>query len=453
MTPFSPTQRPVVQDVLASPGFRRYFTNTSWMMGEKAIRMGVNFLVGIFIARRLGPAGYGLLSYGLSVVALFGILSSLGLDEIIVRNLVRDPLRKDGTLGTGLGLRIAGAVLVLVLAPSFSFLVAPDRESLLVVLILAFGPFFQSFALIDFFFQSQVQARDSSIALGGAFALASLFKVALLLANAHVLWFAAAYLSENVAMAAAFAVMYKRRGNRISRWEFHRKEALALLRDAAPMIFSGFLAMVYSRIDQVMIKSMLGSDAVGNYSVAVAMTEAWQVVPFVLTASLFPAIIGAKRDHERVFHGRMYQLYGFLLWASVALALPVCLASGWIIGILFGAAYKPSGPALSILIWNCVFIFLHYANAKWIVTENMQRIWLLISPAGCLINVTGNLLLIGRYGIAGAAVATLITQFVTSHLAFAFSRKTFPLFATHWKALLMPLILVRDFRSKAGKSM
>lgn len=444
-------QRPVVKGVLASPGFRRYFANTSWMMGEKAFRMGVNFIVGIFIARHLGPGGYGLLSYGLSIVALFGVVSSLGLDELIVRNLVRDPLRKDGILGTGAGLRIAGAVLVLVLAPSFSFLVAPERESFLVVLTLAFGPIFQSLALIDFFFQSRVQVRDSSIALGGAFALASLLKVALLLANARVSWFAAAYLFEHVATAATFAVMYEKRGNRISRWEFHRKEAVALLRDAAPMIFSSFLAMVYSRIDQVMIKSMLGSDAVGNYSVAVTMTDAWQVVPFVLTASLFPAIIEAKKDHDHVFRSRMYQLYGFLLWASVAVALPVCLASGWIIGILFGAAYKPSGPALSILIWNCVFVFLHYGNAKWIITENMQRIWLVISPVGCFINVAGNLLLIGRYGIEGAAVTTLLTQFVTSHLAFAFSRKTFPLFATHWKALFMPLALVRDLRSKDGK--
>jgi O-antigen/teichoic acid export membrane protein len=422
------------------------------MMGEKTIRMGVNFLVGIFIARHLGPGGYGLLSYGLSVVALFGILSSLGLDEIIVRNLVRDPLRRDGILGTGAGLRIAGAVLVLILAPSFSFLVAPDRESFLVVLILAFGPLFQSLALIDFFFQSRVQARDSSIALGSAFGLASLLKVAFLLAHAGVFWFAGAYLFEYVATAAAFSVMYEKRGNRISRWEFHRKEAVALLRDAAPMIFSGFLVMVYSRIDQVMIKSMLGSDAVGNYSVAVAMTEAWQVVPFVLTASLFPAIIDAKKNHEHVFRGRMFQLYGFLLWASVVLALPVCLASNWIIGILFGAAYGSSGPVLSILIWNCVFIFLHYANSKWIITENMQRIWLLISPIGCLINVVGNLLLIGRYGIRGAAVATLLTQFVTSHLVFAFNRKTFPLFVTHWKALFMPLALMRNLRPGDGKS-
>lgn len=430
-------------NIVTSPGFRKYFVNTSWMMGEKFIRMGVNFVVGIFIARKLGPGGYGLLSYGLSMVALFGIVSSLGLDEIIVRNLVREPRSRDSLLGTSFGLRVAGAVMILILAPVTSYLINPDRESLYMVLIIAFGPLFQSIVVIDSYFQSRVQVRYSSIALGVSFAFASILKVIFLFLDANAFYFAAAYLFEYVAMAMAFVFIYEKQGNRISRWAFRGREAFSLLGNAAPMIFSGFLMIVYSRIDQVMIKSMLGNDAVGNYSVAVTMTEAWHVIPFVLTASLFPAIIEARKDIRKVFENRMFQLYSFLFWVSVAIALPVSLASGLIIEILFGDAYGDSGPVLSILIWNCVFIFLQLANAKWIIMENIQKIWLAISPIGCLINVAGNYFLIGRYGIKGAAVATLVTQFVTSHLAFAFTKGTLPIYFMQWKAVLMPLIVVR----------
>jgi len=430
-------------DFLTSPGFRKYFANTSWMIGEKIIRMGVNFVVGIFIARKLGPGGYGLLSYGLSMVALFGIISSLGLDEIIVRNLVRDTWKKDRILGTTFTLRLAGAILILILAPSISYLINSDKEAFYIVLIIAFGPIFQSFTVIDFFFHSRVQARYSSIALGTSFGISSLLKVALICSNAGVFLFAAAYLFEYVAMALAFVIMYEKEGHRIFQWGFLRSEASSLLHDAFPVIFSGFLMIVYSRIDQVMIKNMLGNEAVGYYSVAVTMTEAWHVIPSVLMASLFPAIIRAKTDRQEIFHDRMLHVYGLLFWMAVTVALPVSLASNWIIKLLFDGAYDQSGPVLAILIWNCIFIFLQVANGKWIITENSQKIWLWITPVGCAINITGNLYLISRYGIKGAALVTLMTQFFTSHLAFVFSRKTLPVYLTQWKALTMPFLIMR----------
>jgi len=439
-----PYEKRMFNDILKSPGFRRYFANTSWMMGEKIIRMGVNFVVGILVARKLGPNGYGLLNYGLSMVALFAVISSLGLDEIVVRNLVSDTWKKDRILGTTFGLRLAGAILILILAPSVSYLVNHDRESFYIVFILAFGPIFQSLTVIDFFFHSRVQARYSSIALGISFGISSLLKVVLICINANVFLFAAAYLFEYVAMALAFMGMYEKKGNHLVQWEFQKTEALALLKDAFPVIFAGFLMVVYSRIDQVMIKSMLGNEALGYYSVSVALTEAWHVIPFVLTASLFPAIIQAKADREAVFRNRLRQIYSLLIWSAVAIALPVSLTSNWIVQTLFGAAYGQSGPVLAILIWNCIFIFLHLANGKWIITENNQRIWLWITPVGCLINIVGNLLFIKKYGIEGAAVATLMTQFFTSHLAFAFIRKTLPMYVLQWKAFLSPFAVMRS---------
>jgi len=414
------------------------------MMGEKLIRMAVNFVVGVFMARKLGPEGYGLLNYGLSMVALFGIVSSLGLDEIIVRNLVRDPSRRDGLLGTTFGLRLASAVLILVLAPLVSCLINPDRESFFIVLIIAFGPVFQSCLVINHFFQSRVEARYSSIALGISFGAATFLKVFLLCFYANVFLFAAAYLLEYVAMAIAFITMYEKRGHHVSLWGFRKDEASALLKDALPLIFSGSLMVVYSRIDQVMIKSMLGNEAVGYYSVSVTLTEAWHVIPFVLTASLFPAIIESKENDEAVFIDRMRQIYSLLLFTAVAIALPVSWASNGIVQILFGSAYFQSGPVLAILIWNCVFIYLLVANGKWIIIENNQRIWLWIAPVGCLINVLGNFVLIKEYGIKGAAAATIITQFFTAHLAFAFCRKTQTMYLLHWKALLKPVRLMKS---------
>ena len=50
------------------PGFRKYFVNTSWLLGERILRMAVSLLVGIYVARYLGPERFGLLSYALCFV-------------------------------------------------------------------------------------------------------------------------------------------------------------------------------------------------------------------------------------------------------------------------------------------------------------------------------------------------------------------------------------------------
>ena len=81
-------------------GFRKYFANTSWLMGERVLRMVVSLFVGIYVARYLGPEGFGLLSYTLSFVWLFSSLASFGLDDILVRELVQHPEQRNNLLGT-----------------------------------------------------------------------------------------------------------------------------------------------------------------------------------------------------------------------------------------------------------------------------------------------------------------------------------------------------------------
>lgn len=83
------------QDLIIHRGFRRYFANTSWLFAEKILRMVVGLFVGVWVARYLGPERFGLLSYAQSFVGLFSAFATLGLDEIVVRELVKDESKRD----------------------------------------------------------------------------------------------------------------------------------------------------------------------------------------------------------------------------------------------------------------------------------------------------------------------------------------------------------------------
>ena len=140
-------------------GFMRYFKNTSWLMGEKVLRMFVGLFVGIWVARYLGPEQFGLFSYAQSFVGLFVAFATLGLDGIIVRELVKDPNKRDALLGTAFRLKLIGALLVLIALAFAVKLSHQDTITTLLIFIVASATVFQSFNIIDFYFQANVLSK------------------------------------------------------------------------------------------------------------------------------------------------------------------------------------------------------------------------------------------------------------------------------------------------------
>ena len=181
---------------------------------------------------------------------------------------------------------------------------------------------------------------------------------------------------------------------------------------------------VYMKIDQVMLKEMLDVKAVGVYSAAVKLCEAWYFVPTVITASLFPVIISSKQKSDTLYEQRMQKLYDLMVWVSVTVAIPTTFLADWVIIILYGNDFEASVTVLQIYIWAGVFTFLGVASFKWLVTENLQQYSFYVLAIGAVINIGSNLLLIPIYGINGAAVATFISYGIGSYAGLAFFKKS-----------------------------
>ena len=178
------------------------------------------------------------------------------------------------------------------------------------------------------------------------------------------------------------------------------------------------------KIDQIMLKEMLNTKAVGVYAGAVKLCEAWYFVPTALVASLFPAIVEARKNSEKIYEERVQKLYDLMVWGSVAVALPTTLLSDWIILILYGTDFQEAADVLRIYIWAGVFVSLGVASSKWLVAENLQRYSFYITTLGAILNVGCNLWFIPIYGIKGAAFATLIAQGTVSFVSLSFFSKT-----------------------------
>lgn len=256
-----------------SPGSKRYFTNTSWLFFERISRMVITLLVGIYVARYLGPSNYGLLSYAQSFVVLFSAIATLGLDSIIVRDLVRNEKKRDELLGATFALKIIGSILLLgVLAVAVRF-TTNDSFTNLPIFIIALATIFQSFNAIDFYFQSKVLSKYVVYARTVSMISSAIIKLLLIYLRMELIYFAAVMVVESVILAVGLIAMYIKQKLNIFNWKIKFDLAKRLLKDSWPLILSGVAISIYMRIDQVMIKQMINPGAVGNYAVAVRLSE------------------------------------------------------------------------------------------------------------------------------------------------------------------------------------
>ena len=408
----------------ARSGFRKYFANTSWLLGERILRMVVSLFVGIYVARYLGPERFGLLSYTLSFVFLFSSLASFGLDDILVRELVQNPEKRKDLLGSVFWLKVCGA---LVMGTAIALVLkykVEDQQTYWMIALITFGFLFQATNVVDFYFQSQVQSKFAVRAQAIQLILTSLFKIYLVWNQAELIWFAFALMLDQAVVAVLFLLVYHWKIGWFPFFSFRWTEAKKLMIDAWPLIFAGMVVSVYMKIDQVMLKEMLDAKAVGVYAAAVKLCEAWYFLPTALIASLFPAVIEAKIKSKTLYDKRVQNLYDLMVWSSIAVALPTTLLADWVILILYGIDFQEAADVLRIYIWAGVFVTLGIASSKWLIAENLQRYLFFRTILGALLNVGFNLWLIPIYGIKGAAIATLVAQGTVGFLSLSFFKKT-----------------------------
>lgn len=396
-------------------GINKYFFNTTWLFAEQGLRILSSILVGVWVARYLGPESFGIFSYSLAFTSIFAGFAKLGLDGIIVRELLNYPEKRETYLGTAFWLKILGALFVMGLMAVIVLFTSNDSTTNLFIFIIAVGLVFQSFEVVEFYFQSQVLAKIISICKVIQLVLSSIIKIYLVLTKAELIWFVLVTAFDALSLAVSYYFAYKlqKKPNFYKHFDF--SIAKQLLKDSWPLIFTAIVVMIYMRIDQIMIKEMLGEYEVGIYSAAVRLSEAFYFIPMLMSASLFPAILSAKRQSAELYNKRFQQLYTVMAWMAIAIAIPMTFLSNWLILILFGQPYYEAGNVLMIHIWAGLFVFIGAASGKWYISENLQHYTLINTSVGAVLNVGLNFILIPKYGVVGAAYSTLISYGVAAY--------------------------------------
>lgn len=419
-------------------------------MADKVLRLGCALIISIAIARTLGPAEFGTLQYVLSFVGMFGMMLSLGLDPVVLRELVLHPANAGALLGTVMTMRMLAACGGIITMLISSHLMGHSDVARLMIIILGTTLLLQVPQIIEQYFHSRTAAATTSIIYTFAAITGAAWVAYCLYSRAPIIFFSMQLVIETILIAAGLFLAFRQCTTGQLKIYFDRKLLPPLISECWPLTISLAMVGVYSNIDKILVRHLLGDESIGIYVAAVKLSEAWYFIPMVIVNSLFPAIVRARESSPERYKQRIQDLYNLMVWLGIAIALPVSFTSDWIVTSLYGESYRPAGEVLKWHIWSSILVFLGVASGRWLILEGHTKAYMWRTTAGVISNIVFILLLIPKAGVIGAAWATLLSQLIVV-LAFDLTwKKSRENFRMKCRALISPYQNILRYRKKHG---
>lgn len=428
----------------------KYASNTFWLLIGKAFEMMLTLVVGILVARYLSESDYGIYNYALSIATIFAVISNLGLANIVTKDIVNNEADDSLILGSAFFLKLIGALVSVIAALVFAYVLGNSKVTLLFILIASVPILIKSIDIISFYFDAKVLSKYNVFAKTAGILFSNLLKLAVVLWQLDIIWIYLSLIVDAFVFISLLLIAYQKYGDTaIQNWKKSTAVAKSLFQHSWPLMFTSIIYVFYLKIDQVMIKELLNASELGHYSAAVKLSSAWYTIPWLITGSIFPALLNALKKSKKQFNQRFSLLCQGLYLLALSAVLPITFLADWLIAFLYSGKYSQAGLILQIHIWSSLFIFIGYAGAKWLIAKNLQRIALINMSIGALVNVVLNWIFIPKFGIAGAAYVTLISQAVTFLIMPFFFKASRELFILQITAFFKAITIIYPLRAIA----
>ena len=408
-------------------------------------------LIGIVVvgavARYLGPDQFGVLNYAISLTAIFSVLASLSLEGIVIRELVSHPDQISRILGTSFGLRLLGSLAAILMVLLVSVCTQNEGNFTLLALIISMSFLPGSLEVIELWFQKSIQAKYTVIGRIASTVIASALKLIFVYFEAPLEVFAAMQCVDALLGGLALVIAFKTRGQKITSWTFDRPLARVLIRECWPLVFSGFLLSACSRVDQILVKEVLGDRAVGVYYSALRISEVWGIIPSALLTTVYPLLVAKRREAPEKYSARLQTLFDLLTGLGYVFALATTLLGGFLIPFIFGAEYKSAVPILLIQAWAAPLTCSALARAQCMLLEKQTLLYTPIALLYLAINIPLAIFLMERFGTVGAAFGVLISSICSGYLTSFMFPVLRPWGFIQTKAFLMPFRFRKVYRT------
>ena len=442
----------VLEKVRGREGILESLSNIGWLSGDRFLRMFGAVVVGMLVARYLGPSKFGLLNYGIAIYGLFNVISNLGLDSLVVRDIALDESGEHLILGSGFWLKAVASVVTTLAAIIAAKLLEPRNTVLIeIVALMSIASISQALDVIDFFFQAQTKSRYTVVPRNIAFVLASVARVVAVFLRLDLLVFAWIAALEVLFGEIGLGIAYLRFRKPLPRWSWNLGRAKTMLAESWPLLVSTLMITLYMRSDQILLGRLASKAVVGQYTAAIRLSEIWYSIPMIISASVMPRLLKSRDLNPERYYARLQRLYESMVLVSVILAVVTQLAAPLVVRILYGQQFAPAAGILRVHIWTGVFVFVGSVSGMQFVQEKLTVSTMQRTVLGAILNVVLNLLWIPRWGGMGSAMATLVAQCFASYIGDALDSRTRHIFRMKTKAYLHFWMLPRQLVQRTAE--
>lgn len=390
--------------------FDKSFSNACWIIGCKLIKAVLTLVTTMITARYLGVSDFGVINYAAGLVAFVVPIMKLGIDSVLVHQIVEKPDAEGEIVGTSIVLNLISAFLCILGIGAFVCIAnRGEEETIIVCVIYSVLLVFQAVEMLQYWFQAKLMSKYSSMAMLFAYIIVAASQILMIVFKVNIYWFALSYSIDYLFISLILLIAYAKKGTQ--KFKFSFKRAKELFSISKYYIVSSLLVTVFSQTDRIMLKLMIDSEATGIYSAAATCAGMTSFIFAAIIDSMRPVIFQVAKDEDKtLFHKRMTELYSVIIYFSLIQCVVITLLSPIIIKIMYGEEFAASVNALRIVVWFTTFSYLGSVRNVWMLAENKQKYLWIINLSGALGNVILNLILIPVMGVNGAAVASLCTQ-------------------------------------------
>lgn len=391
------------------------FKNTFWLFLAEFFRSGIRFLIQIFIARKLGAEGFGIFAFALSFAGIFAFLADFGFSTLALRNIARDKteIKKyfDNIIFIKTVLGVAVFLLIILSAQLLSF----DKSTNILIylagaiaIINTFSDFFRSFFRA---FEKMQWEAFSKIAEGILLAFVIWFLIIWRGVNLKEIFYG--YIIVGIIILILNLIILSKKflkENVFKKYSLDYQEVKIMLKESLPLVFSAVFISIYYYIDQIMLGVISTKIDLGYYSAAQRIVQGLSMFYVIILISFSPQITYFFKKDKKRLKFLLEKMNKITLAIAVPLGIGGTVFAPEIINFIFGDEYSRSIFAFQILIWSQAIVFVSACYGNALVMCNKQNKYLYGVALGAAVNIILNYMLIIKYSLYGAALATVITQ-------------------------------------------
>ncbi len=402
--------------------------NTFWLSFSTILSKIIKYFLIIYVARILGATEYGVFNFALSFVALFNIFADLGITSLISREVAKE--EKSGIhISAAFTLKLLLTIATLALIIVASFLIPQVAKTRITILILAGYILINGLAVFFyncFYGRQEMQYQSVTEIISVSLTTVLGIYLVTLISRAYIL--AIAYLVGAIVAFLIIFFIFKKKFGAVLKLDFNKTEWKKIINWSWPLALGGIFTAIYTNTDSLMMGFWHLFDQIGYYNAAQKIIGAAIIPASLIVTSFFPALTKAHSNQEKQ---KMQKLFDYQNITLAMIAIPIVVggyvvANGLILRI-YGNEYQPAILAFRILILmgGINYLVAPLGRVLFIYNQQKRTFWVTIWAA--LLNVALNAFLIPKFGLYGAAWASVVTFSLSFVLLSYYTQKLTPL--------------------------